>query len=95
MTLADFLLGDRIRCAKTTGLGRLPSRVFAINAVWLELALTGQNLLTWAQRLLLKGELARAKPRRPCFQLLHVAGRITRGARRVHRRIHATWPWAA
>jgi hypothetical protein len=28
---------DRIRCAKDTGLGHLPSREFAINAVWVEL----------------------------------------------------------
>jgi hypothetical protein len=86
---------DRIRCGKTTGFGRFPSRVFAINAAWLELALTGQDLLTWTQHLLLDGELARAEPRRLRFQVLHVAARITRGARRVYLRIHASWPWAA
>ncbi|MEV4418313.1 IS1380 family transposase, partial [Catellatospora sp. NPDC049609] len=61
---------DRIRCAKSTGLGRFPSRVFAINAAWLELALTGCDLLTWTQHLLLDGELARAEPRRLRYQVL-------------------------
>ena len=38
---------DRIRCGKDTGFGRFPSRVFAINAAWLELALTGIDLITF------------------------------------------------
>jgi hypothetical protein len=33
---------DRIRTAKQAGLGRFPSREFAINAVWLQLALTAE-----------------------------------------------------
>lgn len=69
--------------------------MFAINAAWLELALTGCDLLTWTQRLLLDGEIARAEPRRLRYQILHVAARITHGTRRVYLRIHATWPWAA
>jgi len=36
---------DRIRNGKTTGFGRFPSRHFQINAAWLELALTGADLL--------------------------------------------------
>ncbi|MFD0598837.1 hypothetical protein ACFQZ4_46475 [Catellatospora coxensis] len=35
-----------------------------------------------------------AEPRRLHCQVLHVAARITRRARQVHLRIHATWPWA-
>ncbi len=47
---------DRIR-GKTTGFGRLPSRHFPINAAWLELALTGVDLLAWTQTPLLKVEV--------------------------------------
>jgi hypothetical protein len=43
--------------------GRL-SRIFAINAVWLELALTGIDLLAWTQALLLDGDLAAAEPKK-------------------------------
>jgi Transposase DDE domain group 1 len=50
---------DRIRCGKHTGLGRFPSRMFAINAVWLELALTAADLIAWTQTILLDGDLAR------------------------------------
>ena len=48
---------DNIRTAKQTGLGRFPSREFAINAVWLQLALTAADLLAWTQTILLDGAL--------------------------------------
>ena len=86
---------DRIRCGKSTGFGRFPSRVFAINAAWLELALTGQDLLTWTQHLLCDGELARAEPKRLRYQVPHVAPRITHGGRRTFLRIQASWPRAS
>jgi hypothetical protein len=70
---------DRIRCGKDTGFGRFPSRQFNINMVWLELALTAQDLLAWTQALLLDGELAVAEPKRLRYRLLHVAARIVRG----------------
>ena len=47
---------DRIRSGKDTGFGRFPSRLFAINAAWLELALTGIDLLAWTRTLLLDGD---------------------------------------
>jgi hypothetical protein len=55
---------DRIRTGKATGFGRFPSRVFAINAAWLELALTGIDLLAWTQTLLLDGARVAGRPRR-------------------------------
>jgi hypothetical protein len=84
---------DRIRCGKDTGFGRFPSRVFAINAAWLELALTGIDLLAWTQTLLLDGELALAEPKKLRYRLLHVPARITRSARRTRLRICEHWPW--
>lgn len=84
---------DHIRCGKTTGFGRFPSRHFAINADWLELSLVAIDLLTWTRVLLLDGELADAEPKRLRHRLLHVAARLTRGGRRLHLRISATWPW--
>jgi len=84
---------DRIRCGKDTGLRNLPFQKFAPNAAWLELALLGQDLLAWTQRLLLTGELARCEPKRLRYRLLHVAGRITRHARRVRLHLPRGWPW--
>lgn len=84
---------DRIRCGKTTGFGRFPSRHFQINAAWLELSLTAIDLLAWTQILLLEGELTTAEPKRLRYRLLHAAARITRGGRRLRLRIAATWPW--
>ena len=85
---------DRIRTGKTTGFGRFPSRTFAINAAWLELALTGIDLLCWTQHLLLDGTLATAEPKRLRYRLLHVAAKLTRTARTTTMRIAADWPWA-
>ncbi|MCX4515827.1 IS1380 family transposase [Streptomyces sp. NBC_01619] len=84
---------DRIRCGKDTGFGRFPSRHFPVNAVWLELSLTAIDLLAWTSILLLDGALAQAEPRTLRYRLLHVAARLTRGARRLRLRISATWPW--
>jgi Transposase DDE domain group 1 len=85
---------DRIRTGKDTGFGRFPSRFFAINAAWLQLALTGIDLLAWTQMLLLDGELAAAEPKKLRYRLLHVAARITRTARTTRLRIAEHWPWA-
>lgn len=85
---------DRIRTGKDTGFGRFPSRTFAINQAWLQLALTGIDLLAWTQFLALDGELATAEPKKLRYRLLHVAARITRSARRTRLRIAQTWPWA-
>jgi Transposase DDE domain group 1 len=54
---------DRIRGAKATGLSNLPLDLLRRNAVWLELVLAAQDLLCWAQALLLDGELAVAEPK--------------------------------
>ena len=85
---------DRIRCGKESGLRNLPFRDFQANAAWLELVLIGQDLLSWTQRLLLADtELARCEPKRLRYRLLHVAGRLTRHARRLVLHLPRTWPW--
>lgn len=85
---------DRIRCAKDTGLRRLPSREFAINQAWCQAAAIAADLIAWLQILALDGDLARAEPKRLRYRLLHTAARLTRGQRRRWLRIPATWPWA-
>lgn len=85
---------DRIRTGKDTGFGRFPSRVFAINAAWLELALTGIDLLAWTQALPLDGQLAKAEPKKLRYRILHAAARLTRGQRRTYLRLADHWPWA-
>ena len=80
---------DRIRTGKNTGFGRFPSRHFAINQAWLELALTGIDLLAWTRTLLLDGDLATAEPKKLRYRLPHVAARITRTARQTRLAIAA------
>ncbi len=91
---AHARIEDRIRTGKDTGFGRFPSRIFTINAAWLELALCAIDLLAWAQLLLFDGELARCEPKRFRYRILHTAARLTRGGRRLWLRINQHWPWA-
>jgi hypothetical protein len=84
---------DRIRHAKDTGLGRFPSREFAINTAWLSVVMIAADLVAWLRLLALTGALATAEPKALRYRLLHVPARLTRSARRRHLRIPATWPW--
>jgi hypothetical protein len=85
---------DRIRCAKDTGLGRLPSREFAINQAWCTAAAIAADLIAWLQLIGLDRELAAAEPKRLRYRVLHTAARLTRGQRRRRLRIPSSWPWA-
>ena len=88
---------DRIRCGKDTGLGRFPSRTFAINAAWLTCVMLAVDLLSCTQTMLLHDQpaLTRAEPKTLRYRLLHVAARLTRGGRRLRLRLDTNWPWAA
>jgi hypothetical protein len=86
---------DRIRTGRNTGLGRLPSRSFTINAAWLTATMIAIDLLALAQTLLLHDTgLARIEPKTLRYRLLHVAARLTRGGRRLWLRLDQNWPWA-
>ena len=88
---------DRIRELKDTGLRNLPCRSFWANAAWLEIALAAADLVTWCRLIGFTGDprLAHAEITTFRYRVLHVAARITRGARRLRLRIDATWRWAA
>jgi hypothetical protein len=83
-----------IRDTKDTGLANLPSADFRVNQAWLALVLVAGDLLAWMKGLCLRGELARAEPKRLRFALLHAAGVIVRSARHLVLRIAAGWAWA-
>jgi hypothetical protein len=85
---------DRIRTGKATGLRNLPCRGFAQNKVWLELALTAADLLTWTQALCLTGELARCEPAALRYRLLHVAAKLICTGRQWQLKLDQDWPWA-
>ena len=85
---------DRIRTGKDTGIGHFPSQSLAINTAWLTASLIAATLLAWLRHLALDGDLARAEPKTLRYRLLHAAARLTRGGRRRHLKIAATWPWA-
>jgi hypothetical protein len=85
---------DRVRALKSTGLSNLPFSAFAPNQAWLEAALVAHDITVWTQLLLFDGDHQLCEPKRLRYRLLHVAGRLTRHARRLTLHLPADWPWA-
>ena len=85
---------DKIRCAKSTGLGHLPSADYQVNTAWCQAASIACDLLAWLRLLALDGDLAKAEPKTLRYKILHTAGRIVKGQRRRHLKIPPSWPWA-
>lgn len=85
---------DRIRCGKATGLRNLPCKGYARNKVWLELALTAADLLTWTQALCFTGDLARCEPATFRYRICGIAAKLTRTARVPTLHLDRDWPWA-
>ncbi|ART73272.1 IS1380 family transposase [Mycolicibacterium sp. jd] len=87
---------DRIRELKNAGLRNLPCHGFWANAAWLEIVLAAADLVIWARLIGFTSDptLARAEIATFRYRVLHVAARITRGARQLRLRIDATWRWA-
>ncbi|MGH2833479.1 MAG: IS1380 family transposase [Solirubrobacteraceae bacterium] len=86
---------DRIKTLKQTGAGYMPFHGFQHNAAWLEIALTAHDIMVWTQQLLLDAAHKISEPRRLRYRILHVAGQLTRHARRTILHLPADWPWAA
>lgn len=88
---------DRIKHAKDSGIGRFPSREFAINQNWLIATMIAADLIAWLRLLACTGDavvLAKCEPKALRYRLLHVPARLTHSARRRHLRFPQTWPWA-
>lgn len=85
---------DRVKTLKATGASYLPFHSFDANAAWFELALIAHDTLVWTQLLTLEGEHRICEPKRLRYRILHVAGQITRHARRHTLHLPADWPWA-
>ncbi len=85
---------DRVKTLKATGACHLPFHSFAANAAWFQLALTAHDIMVWTQLLTLDGEHKTSEPKRLRYRILHVAGQLTRHARRTTLHLPADWPWA-
>jgi hypothetical protein len=79
---------------KAGPLAHLPSGNFMANSAWLALAAIAFNLTRTAGALASTVH-ARATTATIRAQLINVAARITRSARRARLRLPAAWPWAA
>jgi hypothetical protein len=87
---------DRIRQAKATGLRNLPCHGWDVNVAWLEVVMMAADLVCWTQLIGFADstDLGRCEIATFRYRVLHVAARITRGARQVRLRIDKTWRWA-
>jgi hypothetical protein len=88
------IVEDRVKTLKTTGANYLPFHSFDANAAWFELALCAHDTMIWTQLLCLDGEHRISEPKRLRYRILHVAGQLTRHARRHTLHLPADWPWA-
>jgi hypothetical protein len=88
---------DRIRQLKASGLRNLPCHRAEANAAWLEIIMAATDLVAWTKLLGFKDQpdLATCEIATFRYRVLHVAARITRGARQIRLRIDSTWRWAA
>jgi len=84
----------RIRHAKDTGVGRFPSREYAINEAWLIATSIAADLIAWLRLLALPEKLRTCEPKALRYRFLHVPARLTHGARQRRLRFPTTWPWA-
>ncbi len=84
----------RIRHAKDTGIGRFPSREWAINQAWLIATSIAADLIAWLRLLALPAELKACEPKALRYRFLHVPARLTHGARQRRLQFPTTWPWA-
>jgi len=85
---------DEITPAKDAGIGRFPSREFAINAAWALAASVAADLIAWLRLLALPAALKLCEPKALRYRFLHVPARLTHGARQRQLRFPRTWPWA-
>ena len=89
---------DRIRHAKDSGLGRVPSREFNINQTWLMITQIAVGLTAWTRLLGCIGSaatLATCEPKALRYRFLRVPARLAHSARRRRLKISETWPWVA
>lgn len=87
---------DRIRQAKATGMRNFPCHHYAANNAWLEIVMTAMDLVAWSKLIGFADEpdLAKCEIATFRYRVLHVAARLSRGARRIKLRIDQTWRWA-
>ena len=87
---------DRIRKPRPPGCATCRATASDANAAWLEIILAATDLVTWAKLIGFTDhpDLARCEIDTFRYRVLHVAARITRGARQTRLRIDATWRWA-
>jgi hypothetical protein len=87
---------DRIRQAKATGLRNLPCHGFAENAAWLEVVLAATDLIAWTKLIGFAGQpdLASCEIAAFRYRVLHVAAKLTHGARQLNLKLDQTWRWA-
>jgi hypothetical protein len=74
------------------GLNHLPSGRFAANGAWLAIQVLAHNLARWTARIGLGERIVTTKTLRR--RLFNLAGRLTRGGRRVTLHLPKRWPWA-
>jgi len=87
---------NRIRCAKDTGLNKLPLYSFGQNLIWLLIVRLANCLVAWAQMLAFTNLPQRLwEPKRLHLRLFNAPAEIIHSARKIIVRFNQNHPWAA
>lgn len=88
---------DRIRQAKATGLRNLPFHSFRANSSCLEIIMAATDLIAWVKLIGFADHPGLARCEIDTFRcrVVHIAARITHGARQIRLRTDVTWCWAS
>ena len=90
------IVEDRVRTGKATGLGHLPSKLWAVNAAWLVAAAIGVDLDAWCRLLGFEGTpLENAEPATMRARVWNSPARLARHARKRWLRFERTNPTSA
>ena len=85
---------DKMKETKACGGQRLPSKDYARNSAWLQLAALAVSLTAWLRLIALDGELASAEPKTLRFRLFAAPARLVSHARKRILKIPPGWTWS-
>lgn len=79
---------------KACGGANLPSKSYARNSAWLQLAALAVTLTAWLRQVALDGELAKATPKTLRYRIFAAPARLVTHARARVLKIPPGWAWA-
>ena len=85
---------DKMKELKACGAEGLPSKSWARNSAWLQLAALACSVNAWLRHIALDGDLAKAEPKALRYRLFGAPARLVVHARQTILKVPPGWAWA-